>query len=79
MKMPLNGITPYPYNHENWLKNVEYWKKHKRPDDRDVTEVMIEELMEGKKNAIQNTELPTDNRGMPRSNKSIGRKTERNK
>ena len=76
MKMPHNGITPYPYNHKNWLKNVEYWKKHKRPDNRDVTEVMIEELMEGKKNVkIQNTELPTDNRRMPRSNQDTGGRT----
>lgn len=81
-QMPANGITPYPYNHENWLKNVEYWKTLKRPDNRDVTEVMLEPITgritdEGNKEAeVSDTELPTDNRRMPRSNKNTRSRTE---
>jgi hypothetical protein len=48
--MPLRGITPYSYNHENWKRNVKYWNKHPVPDRTgDITEQMIESLIESRK------------------------------
>lgn len=53
-RMPHKGITPYPYNHENWLKNVERWSKDNIIEKGDLTERMIEELIKGKKNGTNN-------------------------
>lgn len=73
MEMPMKGITPYPYNHKNWLRNVEWWSKHPPIDrSKDITEEMIEALIEGVKNAkIQDNQLPTNRRRVSRPDKDI--------
>jgi hypothetical protein len=77
-----NGITPYPYNHKNWLRNVEYWKTHPISKSRgDITEEMIDSLVEsrikerGINANIQNNQLPKDNRGVSRPDKPPSGKT----
>ena len=77
------GITPYPYNHKNWLRNVEYWKTHPISKSRgDITEEMIDSLVEsrikerGINANIQNNQLPKDNRGVSRPDKPSSGKTQ---
>lgn len=82
-KKVANGITPYPYNHKNWLRNVEYWKTHPIVKSRgDITEEMIESLIQsrietrGTNGNIQNHQLSKDNRGMSRTDKPPSGKTQ---
>lgn len=68
--MPLRGITPYSYNHENWKRNVKYWSNHPIAAYRtgDITEQMIESLIESRKDEeSKDHKLPKHTRSSTRT------------